>query len=331
MAVPAQGASRDPARSSPGHQNWSFESAREPARFTAALQSGTSGPDHAYGADATLCGIPKEQTVTCRHLFQAASPRACRQCRDRAAAAPAIPSAQEQLYNKVLTAEPGPLRGHLLALLRGGAKIRLWINGPAGFLGQHYLDIGSITREPKRQHECPALTSGSGLLSLDTLIGNSSSSSPSATRRSSHRRPAPPEASHLPDVHGHSQSRSRVEVRRVGQECVRKQADVHRLVHDHCGSVHWAPVRDSLQGPHSALRCSAEVAAVTMPCKAVCRMAENPSVRRRGDVPLLPLTDCGSGGLVIYKGAFEVPMDEGITARGKLPSGHGTICQRSST
>jgi hypothetical protein len=30
----------------------------------------------------------------------------------------------------------------------------------------------------------------------------------------------------------------RVEVRRIGQQCIRKQADVHGLVHDHCGSTH---------------------------------------------------------------------------------------------
>jgi hypothetical protein len=144
MAVPAPGEPRNPARS-PGHQNWSFESAREPARFAAALQPGTSGPEHAYEAGASLCGIPKEQIVIYRHLFQAASPRSCRQCRDQAAAAPAIPSAQEQLYNKVLTAEPGPLRSRLLALLGHGARITLWINGPASFLGQHYPGIGSIT------------------------------------------------------------------------------------------------------------------------------------------------------------------------------------------
>lgn len=129
----------------PGRQNWSFESAREPARFAAALQSGTSGPEHACGGGASLCGIPEEQIVIYRHLFQAGSPRACRQCRDRAAAAPAAPSAQEQLYNKILTAEPGPLRSRLLGLLCRGAKITLWINGPASSLGQHYLDIGSIT------------------------------------------------------------------------------------------------------------------------------------------------------------------------------------------
>jgi hypothetical protein len=132
--------------SSPGHQNWSFESAREPARFSAARQPGTSGPEHACGADATLCGIPKQQVVIYRHLFQPAAPRACRQCRDRAAAAPAVPSAQEQLYSKILKAEPGPLRGRLLDLLSNGAKIKLWINGPANSLGQHYLNIDSITR-----------------------------------------------------------------------------------------------------------------------------------------------------------------------------------------
>jgi hypothetical protein len=131
--------------SSPGQPDWSFESARQPPRFAAALQSGTSGPEHASGIGATLCGIPAEQITIYRHLFQPASPQACRQCRDRAAAAPASPSAQEHLYNKILTAQPGPLRARLLGQLSQGAKITLWISGPANSLGQHYLDIGSIT------------------------------------------------------------------------------------------------------------------------------------------------------------------------------------------
>jgi hypothetical protein len=124
---------------------WSFASAREPARFSAAVQNGFPDVEHAAGIRATLCGIPKEQVVIYRHLFSTSSTKACPHCREQAAAAPTQPCTQEQLYDKVLTAAPGQLRDDLLGALRGGARISIWINGPASQIVRHYARPDHIT------------------------------------------------------------------------------------------------------------------------------------------------------------------------------------------
>ncbi|MEU1402223.1 hypothetical protein ABZ471_07630 [Streptomyces sp. NPDC005728] len=43
---------------------WSFETAREPARFDAGQVDGVSGTEHAVDADGTLCGIPEQRPPT---------------------------------------------------------------------------------------------------------------------------------------------------------------------------------------------------------------------------------------------------------------------------
>jgi hypothetical protein len=113
---------------SPG---WSFASAREPASFTAARDSGATQTVHAWDPPASLCGIPEERVLVIRSLFWPGSAGACPVCSERAAAAPTVPSAQERLHDKVLAAAPGPLRDRLLDALRRGARITLGVNGPA--------------------------------------------------------------------------------------------------------------------------------------------------------------------------------------------------------
>jgi hypothetical protein len=93
--------------------------------------------EHAFEPPATLCGIPEEQIIVYRHLFRPGGIRACPRCREQAAAAPAVPCAQERLHDRVLTAAPGPLRAQLLDALRSGAKITTWITGPASQVARY--------------------------------------------------------------------------------------------------------------------------------------------------------------------------------------------------
>jgi hypothetical protein len=126
-----------------GGIGWSFASAREPARFAAAEESGSSQAEHAFQSPATLCGIPDAQVVVYRYLFSLGRVHACPRCRERASAAPTLPSAQERLHDKVLTAPPGPLKGLLLEALRAGARITIWVNGP-GTVAK-YARVAAIT------------------------------------------------------------------------------------------------------------------------------------------------------------------------------------------
>jgi hypothetical protein len=113
------------------HSGWSFDSAREPARFAAAKENGPSQTEHAFRSAATLCGLPEEQVAVYRHLFRPDGSRACPRCREFAAAAPTVPCVQERLHDRVVTAAPGALRSQLIDALRSGAGVPIWINGPA--------------------------------------------------------------------------------------------------------------------------------------------------------------------------------------------------------
>jgi hypothetical protein len=111
---------------------WSFESAREPAAFPAGrAEQPPDDPaiEHALGPEGALCGIPRARITMYRHLFFPQHPAACPACVKAAAEVPAMPSVQERLHDRVLEAQGGPLRNELLAVLRAGAKIRLWVNG----------------------------------------------------------------------------------------------------------------------------------------------------------------------------------------------------------
>ena len=129
---------------SPG---WSFASAREAATFTAAYESGSTQTLHAFDGSGTLCGLPEERVEVIRTLFWPGTADACPVCSERAASAPTVPSSQELLHDKVLTAAPGPLRDRLLDALRGGATIAIWVNGPADRVVVHYAQPDRITHE----------------------------------------------------------------------------------------------------------------------------------------------------------------------------------------
>jgi hypothetical protein len=123
---------------------WSFASAREPAVFAAAEEIASPQAEHAYQPSGTLCGIPEEQIVVYRHLFRPNYSNACPRCRVLAEAAPTVPCSQERLHDMVQSAALGPLRTQLLDMLRSGAKISIWINGPASQIA-HYAHCDRIT------------------------------------------------------------------------------------------------------------------------------------------------------------------------------------------
>ncbi|GAA0930980.1 hypothetical protein [Virgisporangium aurantiacum] len=123
---------------------WSFDAAREPAQFAAAVDPGSPGVEHALDDEQTLCSIPAGTVTVYRHLFRSNHPAACPACRLHAAAAPTRPSAQERLHDRVLAAGPGSMKDELLAALRRGGPIKIWVNGPGVRLGQHYGRAGQI-------------------------------------------------------------------------------------------------------------------------------------------------------------------------------------------
>lgn len=126
------------------HGGWSFDVAREPAQFAAAVDRASPGVEHALGDGQTLCRIPARTLTVYRHLFRSDHAAACPACRLHAAAVPTRPCVQERLHDRVLTADPGSIRDELLAALRRGAPVKIWVNGPGTTLGQHYGRAGQI-------------------------------------------------------------------------------------------------------------------------------------------------------------------------------------------
>lgn len=130
-----------------GPVDWSFDTAREPACFSACVQRLSTGEEHAMGTPSgTLCGIPSEEVEVHRHLFRGGSRDACSRCREVASAAPSVPGAQEQLHDLVRTSRPDPLRDELLEGLRRGAEIEIWIGGLTDDVVKHHARI-ELVRE----------------------------------------------------------------------------------------------------------------------------------------------------------------------------------------
>ncbi|MFC0546066.1 hypothetical protein [Kutzneria chonburiensis] len=122
---------------------WSFATARVPATFAAAIDE-QANIEHAAGDGQTLCGLDLARMEIYRHLFGGRSTPNCPDCAAAVAAAPTEPSYQERLHDRVLAAEPSRLRDDLLAALRGGAELRLGINGPAAGITRHYAQLDRL-------------------------------------------------------------------------------------------------------------------------------------------------------------------------------------------
>ncbi|WP_159012374.1 hypothetical protein [Streptomyces sp. NRRL F-5123] len=125
--------------------DWSFSTAREPARFGACEVNGAPGVEHAVDGRRTLCGISARHTTRHLHLFVAGALQSCRRCRQKAEASPTQPCVQERLYGRVLESAQGAMRDELLAALRKGAPVRLWINGPSADLAKSYASFDELT------------------------------------------------------------------------------------------------------------------------------------------------------------------------------------------
>ena len=125
---------------------WSFATAREPTEFPAVEVEGVPGVEHAGGRGRTLCGIRGRYLKLFLHHFQPQALASCRKCRALAEAAPSRPSGQERLHDLLLQeADDGPLRTDLLAALRRGARIAIWITGPAKDLTRFYARLDQMT------------------------------------------------------------------------------------------------------------------------------------------------------------------------------------------
>lgn len=144
------------------NDGWSFATARDPARFGACEVNGVAGVEHAVGGRGTLCGISARHTTRYRHLFVPDALRSCRRCRQEAEAAPTQPCVQERLHGRVLDAAQGVLRDELLAALRTGANVRLWINGRSTDLAKFYAGLDELTdgAEPAAEAFAAAATIG---------------------------------------------------------------------------------------------------------------------------------------------------------------------------
>lgn len=106
------------------------------------------GVEHAGGIGRTLCGIRGRYLTFFLHHFQPQALASCRKCRTLAEAAPSRPCGQERLHDLLLQrADDGPLRTDLLAALRRGARIAIWITGPAEGLARSYTRIDRMTEE----------------------------------------------------------------------------------------------------------------------------------------------------------------------------------------
>lgn len=92
----------------------------------------------------TLCGLVDEQIEAYRHYFPRKDDRGCPGCRRLAATAPTLPCGQERLHDLALECPPGPMREELLVALRRGARIRLWIDGPAANMAKFYAPLDRI-------------------------------------------------------------------------------------------------------------------------------------------------------------------------------------------
>ncbi|WP_431678561.1 hypothetical protein [Kitasatospora sp. KL5] len=115
------------------------------ARFGACEVNGVPGVEHAAGGRGTLCGISARHTTRYLHLFVPGALQSCRRCGQEADASPTQPCIQERLHDRVLESAKGAMRDELLAALRKGANVRLWLNGRSTDLEKFYARLDELT------------------------------------------------------------------------------------------------------------------------------------------------------------------------------------------
>ena len=121
----------------PDLQGWRSGPGRRPRFFTHCEVTEAPGPGHGLSKGATLCGSPEDRVTVYRSPFDPTRETACHGCRTRAVGDPE-PGVRERLQHRVRGAVPSRLREELLAALRQGAEVGLWVGGPAADLVRRY-------------------------------------------------------------------------------------------------------------------------------------------------------------------------------------------------
>ncbi|WP_416981707.1 hypothetical protein [Streptomyces sp. T028] len=114
----------------PDLEGWRFGPGRRPPFFALCEETDAPGTRHALSKGGALCGIPDVRLTVFRGPFDPTHDTACPACRAQVVGDPE-PTLQERLHHRVRGAVPGPLREELLAALRQGAEVGLWVSGPA--------------------------------------------------------------------------------------------------------------------------------------------------------------------------------------------------------
>ncbi|MFI5665543.1 hypothetical protein [Streptomyces sp. NPDC051704] len=145
------------------NDGWSFATARVAARFGACEVRGAPGVEHAGGGRGTLCGVAARCLTWYLHLFEPDALQSCRRCRRAAKDAPTEPCVQERLHGRVEAAAGGRIREELLAALRRGATVRLWIDGPSADLAGFHARLDELTEGAEAAAEAFTAAATAGL------------------------------------------------------------------------------------------------------------------------------------------------------------------------
>ena len=121
----------------PELQGWRHGPGRRPRFFAHCEETDAPGTGHGLSKGGTLCGIPQDRVTVYRGPFDPTRDTACPGCRAQAVGDPE-PDIRERLEHRVRGAVPGRLREELLAALRQGAEVGLWVGGPAADLVRRY-------------------------------------------------------------------------------------------------------------------------------------------------------------------------------------------------
>ncbi|KUN76334.1 hypothetical protein AQJ64_37800 [Streptomyces griseoruber] len=128
----AAGGGRLTAVGDPERDGWRLGPGRRPF-FALCEETDVPGTGHGLSKGASLCGIPGDRLTVYRGPFDPTRDTACPGCRAQVLGDPE-PTLQDLLRHRVRGAVPGPLRAELLAALKQGAQVGLWVSGRAAEL-----------------------------------------------------------------------------------------------------------------------------------------------------------------------------------------------------
>ncbi|MGW2889340.1 hypothetical protein ACWDDN_29330 [Streptomyces griseoruber] len=116
----------------PERDGWRLGPGRRPF-FALCEETDVPGTGHGLSKGVSLCGIPGDRLTVYRGPFDPTRDTACPGCRAQVLGDPE-PTLQDLLRHRVRGAVPGPLRAELLAALKQGAQVGLWVSGRAAEL-----------------------------------------------------------------------------------------------------------------------------------------------------------------------------------------------------